>query len=190
MNPLDSTASTDPTALSHQLRNEESPRLARRRGIIGLTFLASACMELVGLFQTGVLRHLPEPPLPRLDADEVDASEEAYSMLRTPDGFLGLGSYSVTATLAAMGPEDRARSTPWVPLALAGKTVVDALQAARLTWDQHDKHRAYCFWCLTAAAATFATMPLALPEAVEAWRHLRDRRSGASSSPSCSSIVG
>ena len=67
--------------------------------------------------------------------------------------------------LAAMGGADRATQRPWIPLALAAKVLVDAAQSGKLTVDQWTKHRAFCFWCLLAAGATFATVPLALPEA-------------------------
>ncbi len=49
----------------------------------------------------------------------------------------------------------------------------DAVQAARLTIDQPVKQKAFCFWYLIAAAATFATVPLSVPEAVAAWKRLR-----------------
>lgn len=59
-------------------------------------------MGLIAAYQMGLIRHIPEPPLPKLDADKVDASDEAYETLWTGDAFLGLTSYAVTATLAAM----------------------------------------------------------------------------------------
>lgn len=36
-------------------------------------------------------------------------------------------------------------------------------------------HRAFCSWCLLAAAATFDVLLLSLPEAQEAWRSLRQQ---------------
>ncbi len=136
------------------------------------------CRELFdrpnALYQLGVIDHLPEPPLPLLDADKVDASPEAYRYLSTPDGVLGLASYAATAVLASMGGPDRARTTPWLPLLAAAKTGADAAQAAKLTRDQWTEHRAFCSWCLLAAAATFATVPLVLPEARDALRRLRE----------------
>jgi hypothetical protein len=44
-------------------------------------------------------------------------------------------------------------------------THTHAAQAAKLTVDQWTKHRAFCFWCLTAATATFITLPLTWREA-------------------------
>ncbi len=128
---------------------------------------------MVSLYQMGLLKHVPEPPLPGLNADAVDASAEAYRFLAMPDGVLGIGSYAVTLALAAMGGTDRAREQPWIPLALAAKALADSAQATRLTWTQWSKHRAFCSWCLLAGVATWASLPLVVPEARTAWRHLR-----------------
>ena len=112
---------------------------------------------------------------PGLDADKVDGSAEAYGLLSVGDAFLGFVSYGVTMLLAAMGGAKRHESHPYVPLAMAGKAVLDAGQAAKLTVDQWRLHRAFCSWCLTAAAATFMVVPLVLPEARAALKQLRTR---------------
>ena len=95
-------------------------------------------------------------------------------MFGTPDALLGMASYAATACLAGMGGKNRWKHTPWIPLAMAGKTAVDTALAAKLTVDQWTKYRAFCIWCLMAAAATFATAPLALPEAKAAWKRLQE----------------
>lgn len=110
--------------------------------------------------------------MPYFDADKVDAAPDAYAMLSMPDAVIGFGSYAATLGLAAMGGEDRAAERPWIPLAMATKALVDAGQAGKLSVDQWKDHRAFCFWCLLAAGATFAAVPLALPEARAALRHL------------------
>lgn len=163
-----------PEELSEQLRHGDGDDLRRRRAVVGLSLVAVGSMGLISLYQMGIIKHLPEPPLPRLDADKVDASPEAYSRLATPDGFLGLGSYAMTMGLAAMGGQDRARTQPWIPLALAAKVAFDTSQAVRLTVDQTTKQPAFCFWCLLSALATFATVPLVIPEARAAIRQLTE----------------
>lgn len=160
-----------PGKLSKQLRESTGPDLTRRRGVVGLSFLASTALQVVGLFQMGIIRRIPEPP--GFDAETVDSSKEAYGYLSVGDAFLGLGSYAFTAALAAMGPANRARTYPWIPIALAAKATADTLQAAKLTRDQWTKHRAFCFWCLVAAGASFATLPLTIPEARKALNQLR-----------------
>ena len=47
------------------------------------------------------------------------------------DAFLGLVSYGITMTLAAMGPPHRAVERPSLPLALAGKVAFDVATAAK-----------------------------------------------------------
>jgi uncharacterized membrane protein len=162
-----------PEELSRQLREGTGKFLAQRRGVIGTSLVSIGSMTLVSLYQTGIIKHLPDPPLPHFDSDTVDASEEAYSMLSMPDGPIGLGSYAATLALAAMGGEDRATERPWIPLALAAKVLVDAAQAGKLSVDQWKDHRAFCFWCLLAAGATFAAVPLTIPEARAALRQVR-----------------
>ncbi len=162
-----------PEKLSRELREGTHPFLIRRRGVVALSFVAASAMQVVGLFQMGLLKHVPEPDLPHFDADKVDASEEAYGYLSVGDAFLGLGSYAATAALAATGSIDRARQSPWIPLALTAKAAVDVVQAARLTRDQWTKHRAFCSWCLLAAGATFAVLPLTLAEARKSLETLR-----------------
>lgn len=167
----------EPSRLSHELRTETSLQLKRRRQMIGLSLVASGAMGVIALYQTGLIRHLPEPPLPIFDADRIDASDEAYSRFATPDAILGIGSYAATMGLAAMGGKDRARDMPLVPLALAAKIVFDVGNAVRLTVDQWTKFRAFCFWCLLAAGSTFAMAPLVIGEAKEAARTIaRGRR--------------
>jgi hypothetical protein len=165
-----------PSQLSRELRTATTPDLRRRRGIVGLSLVASASMGVIALYQTGLIKHLPEPPLRMLNADKVDASDEAYGKLATPDAVLGIGSYAATMALAAAGGTNRARATPWIPLALAAKIAFDVANAAKLSVDQWTKHRAFCFWCLLAAAATFAMAPLAIPEALAAARAISRRR--------------
>jgi hypothetical protein len=161
-----------PEELSRQLREGTGKFLRRRRGVAGLALTAAGSMGLISLYQVGIIKHLPDPPLPYFDSDKVDAGAEAYSKLSMPDAPIGLGSYAATLALAAMGGEDRATERPWIPLALAAKVVLDAVQAGKLTVDQWTKHRAFCFWCLIAAGATFTTVPLVIPETRVALRHL------------------
>lgn len=159
--------------VSDDLRRRSGPMLTRRRRVAGLSLAAAGSLGVVSLYQLGLVRHLPEPPLPLLDADRVDASGEAYNFLKTPDAAIGMISYAVTVALAGMGGADRARTMPWVPLALAVKVAVDVAGSAFLTLEQGTRHKRFCSWCLGATAASLATVPAVIPEARAAWRHLR-----------------
>jgi hypothetical protein len=66
-----------PARLSHQLRKGDSPHLDRRRWLVGLSFVGSVAGMIVGLYQMGVLRRLPDLPVGPFDATKVDASTYA-----------------------------------------------------------------------------------------------------------------
>jgi uncharacterized membrane protein len=165
-----------PEELSRQLRRGSSRFLVNRRGAVGLSLVAIGSLGVVSLYQVGIMGRVPEPPLPFLDADAVDAAPEAYEVLEMPDAVLGIASYALTAALAAAGGEARAAERPWIPLALAAKVAFDVAQAGKLTLEQWREHRAFCLWCLVAAGASFATAPLVLPEARAALRRLLSER--------------
>lgn len=173
---LSSAAETqmEAQALSEMLRTGQGGFLWHRRAIVAASFCAAACMVLIALYQMGVIRHLPDLPWRVFDADRVDAAPEAYSRMNLPipDAFQGLISYAITAALAAIGGMNRHERWWWLPLLLMLKVLIDSVQAARLSWEQWDQHRAFCIWCLIAAAAAFATVPLAMPESWAAIRRL------------------
>ncbi len=129
----------------------------------------------MGLYQFGILRRVPEPPLPGLGADAVDASGEAYAILRTPDSALGIVSAGITLALAGMGPGDRAWTRPLLPVALFAKCVTDAVGGLSLTAEQLTKHRRICSWCTLSALALVASVPAAWPETRAALRQLGKR---------------
>ncbi|MBW3579803.1 MAG: vitamin K epoxide reductase [Actinobacteria bacterium] len=170
-------SSAEAEAVSDDLRRGTGELLDRRRRVAALSLGSIGALGAVAAYQTGVVRHLPEPPLPGVDADTVDASGEAYQELKTPDAALGILSSAVTLVLAGMGDRRRATERPWLALALAGKVGLDAASGLFLTAEQASKHRRFCSWCLAAAAASVAMVPQVLPEAQVAWRTLR--RGGA-----------
>ena len=170
--------SSDPEAerVSDDLRLGDTPALRRRRWSAGLMLLALGAYTVVATYQCGLVRHLPEPAQPWLDADRVDASGEAYAVGHTPDTALALANAAVTLALIGMGTADRAIHRPWLPLLAAGKAAGDAAAGAWLFTEQLSRHRRICGWCTLAAAATTLAVPFTVREAIQAWHQLRGRR--------------
>ena len=162
-------------AVSDALRRGSGPFLDGRRRTAMLQTAAAGTLAVVGLYQFGVLRSVPEPPLPGLDAGRVDASGEAYQMLHTPDAALGIASAGVSLVLAGMGAANRHEDQPWIPLALLAKSLVDAAGGAYLFAEQVTKHKKICSWCTVSAGLLIATVPTVLPEARAAWKAWRNR---------------
>ena len=162
-------------ALSDALRRGSGSFLENRRRAALLQTAAAGALAVVGLYQFGLLRSVPEPRLPGLDADRVDASGEAYVLLNTPDSAIGVASAGLSLILAGMGGEKRHEETPWIPLLLLAKSLADAAGGLYLTAEQLTKHKRVCSWCTASAALLVATVPTVLPEARAAWRTLRTR---------------
>ena len=163
-----------PEKLSEDLRETQGDDfLDNRRKITALSLFNIAMMGIISLYQMGVIKKMPEPALPGLDAEKVNGSAQAYELFSTPDAVLGLGSYAATLGLCAMGSSKRSKTLPLIPLLLMLKATIDALASAKLSYDQPTKYKAACLYCIGGALATFAVLPYAWPEARAAWKNWR-----------------
>jgi hypothetical protein len=63
------SSSDEAECVSDDLRRRTSPHLRHRRHQTALMLGATAAMGVVALYQTGLVRHLPDPPLPGFDSD-------------------------------------------------------------------------------------------------------------------------
>jgi len=159
---------TEPQQLSKELREGDSPDLERRRWIMGLSMVGATMAQIVTLYQTGVLKELPDLPIPLVDSDRVDASDYAYSRLNTPDGPLMLINYGITAWLASTGGQNRARKNPLIPIAMGAKILVDSIAAAELAREEWAENKAFCEYCQVATLCSFVSLALAAPEVMSA----------------------
>jgi uncharacterized membrane protein len=166
----------EPRQLSQELRKEDNPDLSRRRLIVGLSMLGATMAEAVSLYQVGIVDQLPDPPIPGIDSSKVDASDYAYSMFDTPDGFIMLVNYSITALLAGAGGADRATQAPFLPIAMAAKTLIDSIVALRLARIEWRDNEALCAYCQVATLCSLASFVLAIPEANRAFQVLLGNR--------------
>ena len=166
----------DPTQLSQELRKGDNPDLTRRRFIVGLSMIGATMAEAVSLYQVGIIPELPDPSIPGIDSSKVDASDYAYRNFDTPDGFMMLTNYSITALLAAAGGKERATQAPFLPIALAAKTFMDSALALWLAREEWKENEAFCAYCQAATVCSIASFALAIPEAMTAIRYLLGKR--------------
>lgn len=116
--------------------------------------IACCCVAItslvpVALFQTRILKRLPDPPGRLFNSKRIVSSPGAYRF-GIPDGLLGIGSYGVTlALLVAANP-----SRPLLQKALRGKLVLDAAMATRNARRQVTQFGRICSWCMGTAIAT------------------------------------
>ncbi|MDP5183598.1 vitamin K epoxide reductase family protein [Blastococcus sp. BMG 814] len=164
-----------PSQLSRYLRTGSDPDLRRRRWLVGLSLAGVTIGQVVGAYQTGILKHLPDPPVGPFDSDEVDAAEYAYKRASTPDGLIMIVTYALTAWVAGAGGPDRPRHRPFLPLLMAAKVASDVAVDIKLAGEEWQENKALCAWCQAATAISGVSLALALPEARRAWRNLRRR---------------
>lgn len=164
----------EPRELQRRMQNDESRNMRLRRGAVMVSLAGIASMAIVSLYQTGRVRHLPDPPTrwPHFHSDKVNASEEAFGY-GMPDGPITLVAHAVNLALASAGPPDRAKSRPWLPLLAAALSAPQAAVAAKyLFYQMPQVDEAWCPYCVLDALTHFATLGLVAPEAVEAARNL------------------
>jgi hypothetical protein len=148
----------NPQQLRHDLRQADDAEMRRRRRIIGLSLVGMAAMTPVGLLQTGIVRHLPDPPVGNFHSDQTNLSDTAYR-LGVPDGTLALASLATNLPLAAWGGRGRAREQPWVALVAAGKALADAIGAGGYFWRMASSKEPWCPYCTPARCPTSASWP-------------------------------
>jgi hypothetical protein len=168
-----------PAELSRQLRLGQNADLTRRRWIIGLSLVTVAAGQIVSLYQTGIISHLPDPPIPIFDSDKVDASDYGYKRLQMPDAPAMIITGGITTTLAAAGGQDRATELPWLPVALLGKTLIDLVTNVQLGVEEWKENKKLCFYCQASTVAATATAVLAVPEAIKAFKTLFGKKTSA-----------
>jgi len=158
------------------ITGRKNPDLTCRHFIVGLSMIGATMAEAVSLYQVGMIEHLPDLPIPGFDSSRVDASTYAYKRFDTPDGFMMLTNYSITALLAAAGGKDRARQNPILPIALLLKTITDSAVALWLAKEEWQENEAFCAYCHVATVCSIVSVVLAVPEAMAATRYLLGKR--------------
>ncbi len=138
-------------------------RRRRRRAVMALAIFAAADAIVVALRQTGVIRRLPEPPGRIWDTNRVVTAPVAYAV-GVPDAPIATLAYLALVGFAARLGGRSPRRRPRSALGLAAGAGGVAAGAAFYLWHMLAREKRLCPYCLGTAAASFAMLPLALPE--------------------------
>jgi uncharacterized membrane protein len=172
MSALKELLQSNPQQLRRELQEGKTENLKFRREIIGLSLIGIGAMAAVSLLQTGIVKHLPDPPLDSFNSDKVNSSDTAY-ILGVPDGTVSLAGLAANIPIAACGGINRAQEKPLIPLLAAGKAAIEAAVATWYFYQMPAKEKAWCGYCITGALANIGIFALTLPEAKEALATLR-----------------
>lgn len=165
-----------PSELSRELREGQSPELANRRWVFGLSMAGVVIGQIVSFYQLGIIKKLPDPPIGIFDSNKVNASDYAYKRGYTPDAVFMLFTYATTAWLAAMGGKNRAKDMPLIPLLMGIKAVFDVLTNLELAREEWNDNKKFCAYCQSASLISLVTVLFAVPEALRAARSLMGQK--------------
>jgi len=166
----------EPQELRRELQTDDSSDMKWRRRVIGLSLFGVGVTAVISLFQTGIIRHLPNPPIKSFDSEKVMLSDPAY-MWGNADATLAMTTAAANLPIASFGGVDRVKYAPAVPLLAAAKAAFDAASAAWYFY-QMTRQRRWCIYCITTAATFAGIFALTLPEAMSALNELDRRKNG------------
>ena len=152
--------------------------LVTRRWIAGLSGVGAANMALGAARQFGIIRHLPDPPIPGFDSNRVITSPPAFA-LGIPDAPVALTGLLANIPLAFAGGRERSRTTPWLPIVIAAKAVAEVSVAAWYLVQMRTQVHAWCAYCLFGASISATIAVLSIREASDALGGPTQRIAGA-----------
>ncbi len=152
----------DAQKIRNSLREDSSEDMERRRKIICLSAVGLADFSLISLYQTGVIKRLPDLPFSIFDTNKVNASQSAYR-LGIPDGPVSSLAYSATMVLASAGGGKSAGRKPLLDVALGATVAGNAIGAIVYLNDMIFKQKKICIYCVTGAAINIASAVIIAP---------------------------
>lgn len=151
-----------PEVIKQALRNGSSEDMEKRRKIIALSALGLVDFSIISLYQTGVIKKLPDLPYDIFDSNKVNASPDAYSM-GVPDGPISAIAYASAMALAAAGGDEHSGRKPVFDLLFSGIVFGNAAGAAYYLYNMIFKQKKICLYCVGGAIINFASAAIIAP---------------------------
>lgn len=148
-------------AIRSELLHGNSPDLQQRRKIIALSALGLVDFSIISLYQTGIIKKLPDLPGKLFDSNKVNAAKDAY-MFGVPDGPVSAAVYGLTMVLSAAGGSRRTGRKPVLDVLLGAAVLGNAAGAAYYLSNMIFKQQKICLYCLTGVAINFWSARLIL----------------------------
>lgn len=149
-------------AIRDELRTSHTDDMDKRRTILLLSALGLVDFSIISLYQTGVIKKLPDLPLAIFDSNKVNASKGAYQF-GVPDGPVSATVYALTMVLASAGGSSRSGRKPVMDALLGAAVAGNAGGALYYLYDMVFKQKKVCLYCVTGAAINIASAAIAAP---------------------------
>lgn len=158
-------------AMRDALRTGHNEDLDARRKVILLSALGLLDFSIISLYQTGVIKHLPDIPHPLFDSDKVNASKDAY-MFGAPDGPISAVAYAATMVLASAGGSKKTGRAPAMDVALGATVAGNAVGAVFYMYKMIFVQKKICLYCVAGAAINIASAVIVAPTVIKSAKKL------------------
>lgn len=138
--------------------SDQSASLNRRRKLIMLALVGLANTGLITLYQTGIIKQLPDLPLKSFDAAKLTSSEKAFEF-GMPDAPGASLFYSLIMVLATYGGARKIKRIFLFDQLLLGTTVVNAAMGAQYLYNMLTKQKKLCVYCIALTLINFSLLP-------------------------------
>ncbi len=159
-------------AIKEALLYNNTKDMNTRRKILLLSALGLVDFSIISLYQTGVIKKLPDLPFSIFDSNKINASKEAYQF-GVPDGPVSATVYAATMVLAAAGGTENESRTPVWNTLLGAAVAGNAAGAVYYLYDMIFRQKKICLYCVTGAAINLASAALAAPlvkQSIQRWK--------------------
>lgn len=149
-------------AIRAELLNGTDADLQKRRNILTLSALGIVDFAFLSLYQSGVIRKLPDLPFPAFDSNKVNAAHDAYQM-GAPDSTISAWTYATNMVLATAGGSRHSGRKPILDVLLGATIAGNAAGAAYYLFNMIFFQKKICPYCVAGAAINFASAVIMKP---------------------------
>jgi hypothetical protein len=129
-------------AIRQELLTGTGEELEKRRMITALSALGLVDFAIISLYQSGVIKRLPELPFNAFDSNKVNAAPEAYKM-GAPDATVSAWVYASNMVLATAGGTEASGRKPALDILLGSTIAGNAAGALYYLYDMIFKQKKY-----------------------------------------------
>ena len=159
------------TAMRDALRTGHNEDQDTRRKVILLSALGLVDFSIISLYQTGVIKSLPDLPFEVFDSNKVNASEDAYRF-GAPDGPISAVAYAATMVLASAGGDEQTGRKPVLDVAVGATVAGNAVGAIFYLHKMIFVQKKICLYCVTGAAINIASAIIIFPTVLKSLKKL------------------
>jgi uncharacterized membrane protein len=156
-------------AIRQELLTGTGKDLEKRRTIAALSAIGLVDFAFLSLYQSGVIRRLPELPIKGFDSNKVNAATEAYQM-GAPDATISACVYASNMVLATAGGTEASGRKPVFDLLLGSAIAGNAAGALYYLHNMIFQQKKVCPYCVVGAAINLASAVIVAPLFLKAAR--------------------